>query len=83
MTEKLSHSEHAARAMLMGRLYDWRDGTYCAVAHDGTYSITDMIDCETFEPVHSASDRCQNWMNVSTGGYSDTPHPRPWARDDP
>jgi hypothetical protein len=28
MTQKMTHREHVARAMLLGRVYDWRDRTY-------------------------------------------------------
>ena len=48
---KLTHKEHAARAMLMGLFYDWRDGTYC----DGNYisgpTSEGMIDANTLEPI--------------------------------
>lgn len=56
--KRLTHNEHAARAMLMGRMYDWRDGTYCMVSGyeiDGTPILhpRNMINCQTFEPVHA------------------------------
>lgn len=58
---KLTHKEHTARAMLMGRVYDWTDGTYCTLSLDKTGSLDPMtmIDAVTLQPVtqHVATDR--------------------------
>jgi hypothetical protein len=50
---KLTHDEHTTRAMLMGLVYDWRDGTYCtAQTSNGEPGYSDVIlDCETLEPL--------------------------------
>lgn len=49
---KMTHREHAARAMLLGRQYDWRDGTYCK-GTDQTKGPgnSDMVDCVTLKRV--------------------------------
>lgn len=47
--DKLTRKAHIARAMMMGRLYDWRDGTYCIPCMDGSAPGSNCIDCETLE----------------------------------
>jgi hypothetical protein len=47
---KLTHEEHAARAMLMGRIYDWVDGTYCTYDNNGLDTDA-MICCMDLEPI--------------------------------
>ncbi len=44
----MTHEEHIARAMLMGREYDWRDGTYMVNG-----STKGLIDAITLEPISS------------------------------
>lgn len=49
MKSSLTRAEHNAAAMLMGKVYDWRDHTYCEKElsqHDV------MLDADTFEVVH-------------------------------
>jgi hypothetical protein len=52
----MTFEEHVARAALMGRTFDWRDGTY--VAND---SLGDYIDCVTLEMV--ALEECNRRMS--------------------
>jgi hypothetical protein len=55
---RLTHEEHAARAMLMGKVYDWRDRTYCDMNDQGSEPQWDMherdyaaLDADTLEPL--------------------------------
>jgi hypothetical protein len=47
----LTRNEHTARAMLLGLVYDPRDGTYCREEFDGDGHLAstqgEMLDCET------------------------------------
>lgn len=78
--ERLSHSEHAARAMLLGRVYDWRDGTYCTSFKDGHLSTANVLDCLTCEPITPAEEHMRK-MQGFTGSAWDIPEqPTPWAK---
>jgi hypothetical protein len=65
---KLTHKEHVARAMLMGREYDWRDGTYM-VNGAGDH----LIDANTLESVEfeTAANRCVIGNNYHEVGLDD------------
>lgn len=67
---KLTHKEHDARAMLLGRVYDWRDGTYCLPSESGTGGVItrDMLDAVTLEPITqtAAFNRAQEWANFKS-----------------
>lgn len=85
---KLTHKEHAARAMLMGLVYDWRDGTYCHIDQAGIALAGDLIDAETLDHItlHEANGR--NVMGDRAEDVSWRTPPKqdtPWARmdDDP
>ena len=86
--DKLTHEEHAARAMLMGRVYDWRDGTYCFADSDGLPIGTaldgrhPMLDCETLEVIDDdkQEERFQK-LNKEWRYWGSKPQPRPWAKD--
>lgn len=86
MSEKLTHKEHATRAMLMGRVYDWRDGTYCLGVDDKTGMALpdDMIDAVTLEEVHHRSvTRRMGYSGTHAGEPWETPkRETPWARMD-
>ena len=77
---KLTHKEHAARAMLMGRVYDWRDGTYC----DEEMDADTMVDAVTLEPVDFHTAMARNVIRPDEEIlYSDPPDRQtPWARMD-
>ena len=85
---KMTHSEHAARAMLLGMKYDWRDGTYCkGTDQTNGPGSNDMIDCVTLERVSflDTFDRMgENKINLGEGTFSwHTPRwETPWARMD-
>jgi hypothetical protein len=51
----LTRKQHHARAALMGKLYDRRDGTYCDISNNGTASVLGNLDCLTLEPISSNS----------------------------
>ena len=78
---KLTRTEHHARAMLLGRIYDWRDGTYCHSdgVGDGGVSFDNMINAETLEPIGQSEA-----MKRSGGlGYKEVPEGvKPWERED-
>lgn len=64
--KKLTHAEHDARAMLLGRVYDWRDGTYCLKGDTDCGCISmGMLDAMTLEPMddHNCT-RMQMWGNT-------------------
>lgn len=71
MAEKLTHAEHDARAALMGRYYDWRDGTYC----DPAMGADDyMLDAFTLKPRRVQLDQ------ISGKNYGQRPRPETrWA----
>ena len=49
----MTYEEHMARAMLLGRVYDWRDHTYCILGGVGPIinsSITGL-DADTLDVV--------------------------------
>ncbi len=56
MSQLLTRSEHIARALLMGRVYDWRDGTYCLTDADGDPEVLGMVDCVTLEVIDNNDD---------------------------
>lgn len=62
MTEKLTHEEHHARAMLMGMRYHHGNGAPFYYAHgtDGAMDIMSMIDANTLEPIIQPVDHFMN-----------------------
>jgi hypothetical protein len=80
---KLTHSEHATRAMLMGRTYDWTDGTYCRTEPDGSLDTNDMLCCITLEKIH-ISDAGGRRVTLSGATHWTRPPNREtdWARMD-
>lgn len=80
MTEKLTRAEHHARAALLGRKYDPRDGTYC----DHLFSLNDLIDCVTMEP--TTVRKQEEKYGFAVGGmysiYGEPPKTMPWEKED-
>lgn len=71
MSDKLTRKEHHARAMLMGRKYDPRDGSYCVPSFDGDFNVSEpYLDCVTLEVITHADAqlRMQRY-----GGATDKP----------
>lgn len=67
---KLTRKEHKARALLMGRVYDPRDGTYCKVGDDlEMLSTTDLLDCVTMEVMDPQT--CKERMHGFRADYGD------------
>jgi len=72
---------------LLGRVYDWRDGTYCFL-EDGDPTTNDMLHCETLEPVNHEErfDVMRLRNNPPSDGreWSDYDNgvKRPWEADD-
>lgn len=82
---KLTHREHTARAILMGRVYDWRDGTYCeGVLNNGGVSHHNIICAVTFEPITNSSITRRMFLNNATAAmdWRKPRHETPWARMD-
>lgn len=52
-----TYDEHVTRALLMGRIYDWRDGTYCLTNPMGAPTEENMLDCLTLEPITKTDHR--------------------------
>lgn len=78
----LTREEHYARAMLLGRVYDPRDGTYCVASFDGDYSVSEpYLDCVTLEVI--PDDDARRRM-VKHGGYRADPSTQsyPWEAVD-
>jgi hypothetical protein len=75
MVQKLTHAEHDARAMLIGLVYDWRDGTYCSENSEGDPNTACMLDAITLEPVEliTIHNRLNSW------GHRNQKY-RVWAR---
>lgn len=44
-----TRKEHIARALLLGRVYDWRDGSYSFLSELGHPVAKDAIFCDTLE----------------------------------
>lgn len=82
--EILTHEEHQARAMLMGLMYDWRDGTYCLPRYPKAPSAKGMIDCLTLEPLwRQATPRDHTDLrshNLGKYEWNDPPHITPWGK---
>lgn len=79
---KLTRKQHIARALLMGRVYDPRDGTYCRLDDKGYPVTPGMLCCETLTPMSGktssdrlASDKIQGYR-WETVNY--IPHTMPW-----
>jgi len=84
--QKLTHEQHRARAILMGRVYDWRDGSYCFYADVESKHLSHMhaIDAETLEPISEATlvGRANEWCGGTGGegpGHDSRPRPTPIA----
>lgn len=80
---KLTHAEHTARAMLLGRYYDWRDGTYCLyeINPDGSPNVKpqNMLDAMTLEPITDIGlSRMHKWGNQNRD-IQDKRRPTPYA----
>lgn len=86
MSEKLTHKEHMARAMLMGRIYDWRDGTYCLSSSGSTIhmSVQDMLCADTLGDI--SGDQCISRRHHNGAADfepgSDPAFETPWAKMD-
>jgi len=80
-----THAEHRLRASLMGRWYDWRDGTYVDNAQEPTSALPAsgfLIDCNTFEPVDAADAEELRLFNGTSYMGLGNPLPMPWALPD-
>lgn len=79
---KMTHAEHTARAMLLGMVYDWRDGTYCHFDPEGDgIGITYLgaLDAMTLQPYDcSIEHRIRDWGFISVR-HTDPPQPTPYA----
>lgn len=92
MVTKFTRKEHVARAMLLGRVYDWRDGTYCYPMFgrdEAMLSSEGMLDCDTCEVIrhddaHAEFLYADRRSDVKSLGISDdSEHPcRPWEAED-
>src|SRR5262245_6681052 len=81
----MTHEQHALRAALMGRVYDWRDGTYCVVGtlqHASTQypMAAGAIDAITLEPVpaETLSYRSRTW-GMTGYSWKSVPLPTPYC----
>jgi hypothetical protein len=85
--KKFTHAEHRARAMLMGKVYDWRDGCYSdPMIFSGVEmsSTRGMLDAVTLEPMEQedADDRIATepgWPGYAKHNQDDPPLPTPYA----
>lgn len=66
--------EHETRAMLLGRFYDYSDGTYCQEDNDGIISVYEMLDCLTLEVI--------SYEDATARKVAFTGKQKPWQRDD-
>lgn len=82
--EKLSHEEHRARAMLMGRVYDWRDGTYCLVNElDHNHLLPrGMMDCDMLEVIEGYPIERMLHLTNNVHWYDEPTVDGPWVRKD-
>lgn len=87
---KYTRKQHIARALLMGRVYDWRDGTYCPDIRDltGNLMADNMLDCDTLEVMNErlqvsrfSSSSSMPGPMVPWNDYDNAPH-RPWEAAD-
>lgn len=78
--ERLSHSEHTARAMLMGLHYDWRDGTYCKCHPTGGPSSANMLDCLTLELITYEIIVQRESAGYMVADWDKPEEPTPWAK---
>ncbi len=83
--ERLSHSEHQARAMLLGLAYDWRDGIYSTLVFwgDDAFPTTEgALDCLTCEPIDGDeySKRIAQGYTNNLNSWRNPTQPTPWAK---
>lgn len=79
----LTHEEHVARAMLLGRVYDWRDGSYCILNRSigqGMPVSEGMLDCLTCEPMASTRRYSREACSLmATYDWTDAPRDTSWG----
>lgn len=77
----LTHQEHTARAMLLGRVYDWRDGTYCRIDRSGSYDTDSMLCCVTMEPIdlHTSTKRRDGANLMDDDAWGCAKENTPWG----
>lgn len=84
---KFTRKEHIARALLMGRVYDWRDGTYCPDIRDAANNLmaSNMLDCDTLEEIDLTLQGSRITMSVIAvfrwDDYDNAPR-QPWEAED-
>lgn len=78
MTEPLTREEHEARAMLLGRWYDPRDGTYVLDNHT---PANDMLDCVTLEVIAYEDARARMGPDGYNGLIIDNMPTMPWEKE--
>lgn len=86
---KLTHMEHEARAMLLGKVYDPVDGTYCLADDQGDPSALGMLCADTLEPlppdhtiIQQRQDACRMERTFNPYTY-DRQKETPYAAPDP